>query len=206
MENTGRHCFRQSPKDERDFVEVQVSGGEVLAHCWSKNVCLDTVERVKRTTWLYPHKASPRVAQLRAKGEHFSLRFLLWGKQWEHVSEYLASSVVWDAAKEAHFSLTPYRVLYHELHDLGMGKGWRVAGRTQTRHKRLWILLTLLWTPSKAHWWAAGNASSMDPPQLAHRHLTHTLPQPVASSLRKLKIELPLDPAIPLLSIYQRKP
>lgn len=40
------HCLRQSPMDERAFVEVQVSSRETPAHHWSKKIRLDTLERV----------------------------------------------------------------------------------------------------------------------------------------------------------------
>lgn len=54
----------------------------------------------------------------------FGLTSLDWGKG-EPVSVCLASAAVCDAAKEAHFRISPSRVLSHELN----GWGWEEAGR-----------------------------------------------------------------------------
>ena len=32
----GKHCLRQTPMDERSFVEVQISRGGVSANSWNK--------------------------------------------------------------------------------------------------------------------------------------------------------------------------
>lgn len=45
----------------------------------------------------------------------------------ECVSEHVALPAVWDAAKGAHFSLTPYRVLNCELLDWGQEASGRAA-------------------------------------------------------------------------------
>lgn len=62
------HCLRQSPMDERAFVEVQASSREVIAHWWKKkNPRWDTLERVRGTVWCYPYHPFPKVAELCAK-------------------------------------------------------------------------------------------------------------------------------------------
>lgn len=70
-----------------------------------------------------PHYLSLKVAQLSAK------RDLLFPSMWEKesVSEHLVSPDVHDSSKEAHFPLTPSKVLNHEIHMTAEGAGG--AGR-----------------------------------------------------------------------------
>ena len=74
---------------------------------------LDALEIVRGTIWLYPCHPSPKVAQLSAKRDHL----LPTEGEREYVSEYLVSTDVQDSAKEVYFSLTPARVLSHDVHD-----------------------------------------------------------------------------------------
>lgn len=53
------------------------------------------------------------------------------------MSEHLTSSAVWNTAKEAHFSLTPSRLLSHELHDWGRLWGGVRRGKNLGEQKDL---------------------------------------------------------------------
>lgn len=46
-----------------------------------------------------------------------------YGEKWNCVSEQPASTSVWDAAKEDHFSLIPLRVPSYELYNWGIVTG-----------------------------------------------------------------------------------
>lgn len=61
-----KHYLRQSHMEERIFVEVQVSRGNISAYQQSEkyvNMCLDTLESLTGTVWLHLHPSFPRVAQ-----------------------------------------------------------------------------------------------------------------------------------------------
>lgn len=102
-----------------------------------KGTDLDAWERIIRTVWLYLHYSPLQPTQLKDKGGLLSLWLLPW-KKWEHVSEHLASPAIQDTAKEAHFSLTTFRVVKQEQHDLGDGKrresAWQDSWRALKGH------------------------------------------------------------------------
>ena len=66
--------------------------------------------------------------------EIFSVHDFSFRGMREHVSECLASLAVQEAANEAHFTVTPSRVLSPELHDWGWEEAGKVADRTHGRH------------------------------------------------------------------------
>ena len=108
---------------------------------WTKKIRVWIIGVGKRNNLtLLESPPFPKVAQLRAERAHLSLWFLPLGKR-RASDEYPASPAVQDAAKEAHFSLTPSGVLSWELHDWwgqGVGDKWEktggVANRTLGEH------------------------------------------------------------------------
>lgn len=82
--------------------------GEVPAHHWSKNYNSVELEWVGGTVWLHLHHPSKR-AQLTTKKKLLTPWFLPWGKK--TACDHWASPAIQDAAKEAHFSLAPSRLL-----------------------------------------------------------------------------------------------
>ena len=94
------------------------------------------------------------------------------------MSEHPVSPAVWDAAKEAHFSLTLSRVLNHELHDWGAGRSWKKKIGLLEGIKGTQILLTVLQTPSRSllmSCWGHFTCVSQAPPALFASH-PHILP------------------------------
>ena len=97
---------RQSPTNERAFLEVHVSRKAVPACHWSgEGKSSDALKKLKRKVQLSLHHPSPKSAALNAKGDTLGTEFLLQGK----VRAYQLVPIfpaVQEAAKEAHFSLT----------------------------------------------------------------------------------------------------
>lgn len=118
----GGHCLRQSHTNERAFVEVQVFSRKVSAHCWSKKYQFGCTGESKRNR-LYTYVPSPPRQNSSGQGKTFLAHdFSHRGSESKHMSECSASPAMQEAAKGAHFSLTPPRVLSHELYDCKVGR------------------------------------------------------------------------------------
>lgn len=97
-------------------------------------------------------------------------------------------------AREAHFCLTPSRVLEDELCDYGVGRGWENGRRdSQGALTRLRSYSLHHRLHQEACPWATGRPYPQIPQQ-AHTHpqhsmhLTHTHPHPAVSSLCELPV------------------
>lgn len=181
-----KHCLRQSPIDESlcgstSFQQRSTSTSG------AKKVSLHELERVRITICLNLHHPS-----LKAKRDLLDSWFLPRGKmsvcEWAPISP-----SVQDAATQANFSLTPSRLLNHELHD------WQWKGRGENledcqigfsediKGNESYKLQHRLY--QEAHPPAVGDALPLDFPQLVHGHpqhstcLIHTHPHSVAGSL-----------------------
>ena len=80
LEAPGEQCLSQLPTDERVFVEVQVSSGDVPAHhaVGAKKSSLDALESVTGPVSCYLHYPSPKVVQLSAKKDILSCCAFSW--------------------------------------------------------------------------------------------------------------------------------
>ena len=137
--------------------------------CWKKKYPqLDALKRVRGTGSLYPCHRSPEVAQLSAKRDLLSLRFVPWGRV--TACECPATLAAQTAAKKTNFFLTPSRVFRCAVCP-GGGEwlGEQHSGLSDGI-KGTQILLTPLQTLSgnlPVSRWGLFTCRS---PQLAHRH------------------------------------
>lgn len=95
----GEHCLRQSPMDERTFVEAHVSSEEVPLHHWSKIYKFGSIGEGKRNNLTLLLSPLP-LAQLSARWDLLVPWFLLQGKV--RACEWIlgTSSAAWDHKKE----------------------------------------------------------------------------------------------------------
>lgn len=109
------NSLRQLPREEKAFVEIQVSSEDVPAYHWKEgNTSVNALERVRGTVCFTCIILSPRRHSSRPR-DILACDFSC-GEKSEHVSEHLASLAVQGAGKEVHSSLTPSRDLSHKLH------------------------------------------------------------------------------------------
>lgn len=177
----------------------------MIAHSW-ENLCRNSgfQQRSSSTTleqniqvWMYWRRQKkqfdftcitlPRQYNSEPR-ENFLPCDLSNGRKWQHLNKHPVSPPVQDAAKEAHLSSAPSRLLNHVLHKCGTRKG-RERGRWDSQSiKRRQIPLTASWIPSKDYPCATGNALLTVPPQWPSVCLTHTYPHCIAGSLYPLLV------------------
>lgn len=171
----GKHCFRQWSMDERVLVDVQISE-EKFQHI---------IGRKKEKVWLHWRGQEeqlgltytiPLLRQYSMRSGEVSACEFSHGGKWEPVHGHLASP----DAEDAHFSLTPSRVLNCELHEWGVGRNRESSGRDSKGMEDPQNLLAALWTPPRSLPARCWERLACRPPQLAHSTpqcsvcLTHT--------------------------------
>lgn len=77
----GEYSLRQSPTDKTTFVEVQVPGGEVLAHhCYNKIYKFGYIGEAKRNSLTLPTSSIPQNATVQGQERFFSAHDFSWGE------------------------------------------------------------------------------------------------------------------------------
>ena len=150
----GKHCLRQSPTEEKAFVEVQVSRKEVPAHQWNNNKKTQIWTHwrgLRGIVWLHPRYPSPKAAQLRPR--EILLAVISTGGE---------SDRLWVSAQLPQWcGMLPKKLISLSPHPdcwtvCSMTWGQEEMGEQQIRLsggiKGTWILLTTLWDPSRSPW------------------------------------------------------